>query len=126
MSSEHEWWRGTGEDQRVALREAIANHEAKDDGRLFDLMFIGRTAYRAMQGVGENKDVAKLVAQMIADCEIEIRASSMLLMAETDPGSEAARKAHFNARVAARMVGLLNDYVSRGYEAQDSINHPTE
>jgi hypothetical protein len=63
---------------------------------------------------------------MIADCEITIRNASMILLAETDPGSEVARKAHFDARVAARMVGLLNEYVSRGHAAQDAINHPTE
>lgn len=126
MANDREWWKGTGEEQRIALREAISNAETKDDGRLFDLMFIGATAFRAMQGVGSNENIAKLVAQMIADCEIAIRSSSMVLLAETDPGSPEARKAHFDARVAARMVGLLNEYVSRGHAAQDAINNPTE
>jgi hypothetical protein len=123
MSDDKDWFRGTGDQQRVQLREAILAGEKRDDAMLFDQMFVGVAAYRIMQGVGSGEHAAKVMAQMIADCEIAIRAQTMTILAQNDPASPEARTAHFEARVAARLVGLLNDYVSRGAQAQNTINN---
>lgn len=121
-----EWFRGTGEQQRVQLRDAIAHGDKRDDSLLFDQMFVGVAAYRIMRGTGTAEGAAMVMAQMIADCEITIREKTMAILAEVDPASPAAREAHFQARVAARVVGLLNDYVTRGAEAQNIVNNPSE
>jgi hypothetical protein len=123
MNDDKDWFRGTGEQQRANLRNAILAGDQRDDGLLYDQMFIGVAAYRIMQGIATTEGVAKVVAQMIADCEIAIRAQTMVILAQNDPASAEARTAHFEARVAARMVGLLNDYVARGAQAQDTINN---
>lgn len=127
MTDDRDWYKGTGEEQRSSLRTAVQAAEKRDDSLLFDAMFVGVAAYRIMRGTRVAPDsVCGLLAQMIADCEITIREHSMVMLAETDPASPAAREAHFKARVAASMVGMLNDYVTRGATAQDAINNPSQ
>lgn len=126
--ADREWWRGTGLETRPAGRQALEQEVAAgSEGLLHDQMFIGVAAYKIIRGAKQQPEaVAALLAQMVVDCEAKIRAHTRELLQAIDPGSEPARKAHFEARVAAGIVGLLNDYVRQAETAERTFNHPGE
>lgn len=122
--TDRQWFHGTGEDQRLQLRREIQEGSVTGDQALFDNMFIGVTALQLMRGVMDFKQAPLVLAQMVADCELEIRQESMTMLGEFDSGSPAARAAHFNARVAAGIIGRLNEYIRRGQAAEEYVNQP--
>lgn len=125
--TDREWWRGNSEAQRTALRDQVVDESGRGSSQLFDTMRLGASAYRVMQGLGSREDAALVVAQLIADCEIAVRDASVLLLAEDDLSTPAAKNQHMRARVAAGILAHLNDYVKRAATAQrDYNNEPHE
>lgn len=128
MSERRDWWRGTGEDDRIALRRMIEEAGAKDPtGDRFDRLMVGTAAYTLMNGVYTRPEsINALFSQVIADAELRARQESKRMLECSDPASPEAREHHFNARVAGALIGLLNELLRLGDEAKQQINHQNE
>lgn len=129
MSNEREWWRGTGEDDRLALRRQIEEAGTRSDpsGDRFDRLMVGTAAYTLMNGVHTRPEsIDALFSQIIADVELRIRRETQAMLTCNDPASPEAREHHFNARVAGALIGLLNELLRLGEEAKQQINHQNE
>lgn len=126
--SEKEWWRGTGEDDRLALRRNIEQAGVNDPtGDRFDRLMVGTAAYTLMHGVSTRPEsINALFSQIVADVELRIRQETKALLECKDPASPEAREHHFNARVAGSLIGLLNELLRLGDEAKSQINNQNE
>jgi hypothetical protein len=124
MSQEREWWKGTGDEQRRDLSEAISEDSRGeyDESILFAKMSLGVAAYRLMRGLATLQQGNLVLATMIADCEIKVQECTSQLLQLTDPSTPEARQLHFIARVHAGIIGKLNEYVSAGAVAAETIN----
>lgn len=89
---------------------------------LWQRLYLGDAARRIMRGVAERTDIAKVMAMVIAQCEIDVQAACRALVAEPALDSEEARRAHFEARIAAGILGRLNQYITDGQQAAEQIN----
>lgn len=124
--TEREWWRGNGEQQRSQLRDAIVEDSEKEDQSvLFDKMAIGVAAFKLMRGTANNREVVKVLAQMSADCEIKIASCTQQLLEMPDVTTPEAKHLHFIARVHAGIIGMLNQYVRDGSNAERAFNETT-
>ena len=125
------WLSGTGEDDRVAAaRELLqAGREELSDPNpaRFEKLLVGNAARDILAGVVcRPESAAKLLSQLVADCEMNMQLSMDRLIGADDPGTPEARQDHFNARVARAMVNLLRKYVEQGEEAHQQLNHQSE
>lgn len=128
MSENKDWWRGTGEDDRIALRRHIEEAAARDPtGDRFDRLMVGTAAYTLMHGVQTRPEsINALFSQIVADAELRVRQETKKMLENPDPASPEAREHHFNARVAGALIGLLNELLRLGEEAKQQINHQNE
>lgn len=78
---------------------------------------LGVTAERLIAGLGEAGDAERIVHDIIKRAEAECQMHIKAVLANPDPGSESARAAHFEARVMAGILTMLNDIVRSGIEA---------
>lgn len=127
-ASNRDWWRGSGEDDRLQLRREVEEAGLKDPNEArWDRLMVGAAAYTLMNGVATSpQNINALFSQMIADVELRIRNETKAMLAEPDPASKKAREHHFNARVAGALIGLLNEQLRLGAEAKDQINNQNE
>lgn len=92
------------------------------ESALWQRLYLGDAASKIMRGVAERADIAKVMAHMIAQCELDAQASCRALIAESAVDTPAARKAHFDARISAGILGRLNQYINDGFAAANTIN----
>jgi hypothetical protein len=116
-----DWIRGSG-DPQARLRKRLEDDTSFSDSSLYDSMYIGASALQIMRGVAKTRDISAVMAKMIAEIEMEIRACTTQLLGHSDPGSQEARQLHFKARVAAGILSMLNRYIVDGQKAADKIN----
>jgi hypothetical protein len=103
---------------------AVARHveRANDNDSLWQRLYLGDAASRMMRGVAKREDISKVMAMMIAQCELDTQASCQQILDCTDLSDPKARKAHFDARVSAGILGRLNQYINDGERAGEVIN----
>lgn len=101
---------------------AMQVEQMSPDSALWQRLYLGDAASKIMRGVAERVDIAKVMAHMIAQCELDVQAACRSLIAESDIDSEVARKAHFDARISAGILGRLNQYINDGNAAANTIN----
>ena len=125
---DREWWRGTGEDDRIALRREIEEAAQKDpNSDRFDRLMVGQAAYTLMQSaITRPESIVALFSQIVADIELRIRNETKAMLECSDPASVEAREHHFKARVAGAMIGLLNEMIRIGDEAKNQLNNNQE
>lgn len=126
-----QWIQGSGEDDRITLARRLqdeANAEVIDPNPArFERLLVGNVARDVLAGAAANPQlVGKLLAQLVADCEMNIRDAMEKLLTLTDPSGEEARDLHFKARVARSLVNVLRQYVSLAEEAHDQLNHQAD
>lgn len=97
--------------------------DAKPDSVIWDRLYLGDAAKKIMLGVANRQDIAKVMAHMIAQCELGVQASSRELLTIDDPGSPAGRHQHYLARIEAGILGRMNQLISDGMQAADIINN---
>jgi hypothetical protein len=97
-----------------------------DDAPLWQSLYLADAAKGIMRGVAQRKDIAKVMAMMIAQCEMDTQMLCQRLLDCTDLNTEAARKAHFDARISAGILGRLNQYIHDGERAAEAINNKGE
>lgn len=125
---DREWWRGTGEDDRIQLRRDIEEAARSDpNSDRFDRLMVGSGAYALMRSATTRPEtVVAVFSQIVADIELRIRNETKAMLQCADAGSPEAREHHFKARVAGAMIGLLNELIRIGDEAKDQLNNTNE
>jgi hypothetical protein len=103
----------------------LARHveKAAPDDALWQRLYLGDAASKIMRGVAARVDIAKVLAMMIAQCEVEVQVACNTILDATDLTDPVARKAHFDARVSAAILGRINQYVRDGTRAGEEINN---
>lgn len=109
---------------------SVAGHihaaDPNPSNALWQRLYLGDAASKIMRGVAEREDIARVLAMMIAQCELDVQASCRSMIAEEDVTSAASRKAHFDARIAAGILGRMNQYINDGATAAEQINSKGE
>lgn len=125
---DREWWRGSSDDDRLALRRDVEEAARNDPtGDRFDRLMVGTGAYTLMRSaITRPESVVAVFSQIVADIELRIRSETKAMLDCPDAGSTEAREHHFKARVAGAMIGLLNELIRIGDEAKDQINNTQE
>lgn len=100
--------------------------DAADNSVLFRAMYLGDVALRAMQGTATAEDTRTLIAQMIADCEIEAKECLERIVKETDLTTDLVRDLHFRAHVCAQIIGRINQFVRDGHTAAMQLAEETK
>lgn len=106
-------------------RQVVAE-SGRPDAELWGRMYVGSAALRLMQGIASREDITMVMARMVAQCEMDVQQSCTEFIQATDPDSPAARKAHFEARVSAAIVGRINQFVQDAQAAEREYNNPEE
>jgi hypothetical protein len=101
---------------------AMQVEQLSPESALWQRLYLGDAASKIMRGVAERTDIAKVMAHMVAQCELDAQAACRALIAESDMQSADARKAHFDARISAEILGRLNQYINDGLTAAHTIN----
>jgi hypothetical protein len=99
---------------------------AKPDDELWDRLYLGDAAKKIMLGVASSKDIAKVMANMIAQCEVGVQQSAKNLLTIDDPGSPEGRQQHLLAKIEASILGRMNQLINEGIVAADAINNHEE
>lgn len=107
---------------------AVANQIERmtPDSSLWQRLYLGDAASKIMRGVAERTDIVKVMAIMIAQCELDTQAACRQLVSEDSLDTAPARKAHFDARISAGILGRLNQYIHDGTLAAEQINQKGE
>ncbi len=110
----------------VEFARSVVRESSKPDSILWDRVYVGSAALKLMNGVASREDITQVMARVVAQCELDIQQSCKEFIAEVDPGSPKARKAHFEARVSASIVGRLNQMVADAVAAEAEYNNPED
>lgn len=97
-----------------------------DNDSLWQRLYLGDAATKIMRGVAQRAEISKVMAMLIAQCELDTQASCQQLLNCTDLSSPIAQKAHFDARISAGILGRLNQYIHDGELAAEAINSQGE
>jgi hypothetical protein len=108
---------------RAVAREI---EHADPDSELWGRLYLGDAASKIMRGVANREDITKVMASLIAQCELDTQDSCRTLLEQTSLNDPAALKAHFDARISAGIVGRINQFVRDGFAASEFINNPTK
>lgn len=108
----------------IANARKLVSATDKPDSQVWDRIYVGGAALQLMQGTASIPDIQLVIATVIAQCEMDIQEETRRLLTESDPSSEAARDAHFNARIAVGIVNRLNQMVRDSVALADIINDP--
>lgn len=112
---------------RAPLSALAHRVEAMDvNDVLWQRLYLGDAAVKIMRGVAQRAEISKVMAMLIAQCELDTQASCQQMLECTDLSDPKARKAHFDARVSAGILGRINQYVHDGEQAADIINQQGE
>lgn len=105
-------------------RHAVARQieHADPNNELWGRLYLGDAANKIMRGVATRTDIVKVMAMMIAHCELDTQTACKALLECDDPASPEARKAHFDARVSGAILGRLNEYIHDGEAAGEALN----
>lgn len=113
---------------RAAPIAALADQieRMSPESALWQRLYLGDAASKIMRGVAERTDIAKVMAHMIAQCELDAQAACRAIVAEDALDTVGARKAHFDARISAGILGRMNQYINDGMQAAEAINNKGE
>ena len=89
----------------------------------FSRMTLGAEALKVLRGVASTHDVQMVIAQMIIDMENRIHNNTRQLLLLPDLNSDEAKALHFDSRVAAGIIGTINNYVRDGQKAGTEIEN---
>jgi hypothetical protein len=93
-----------------------------DNDSLWQRLYLGDAASKIMRGIAKQQEVGKVMAMLIAQCELDTQSLCQQIIACDSLDTPEARHAHFNARISAGILGRLNQYISDGERAAEQIN----
>lgn len=124
MTDRLEGYRG---ERPTALRKALQDKEPQEGvPKPYARFVLGIEAEKLMAGVATRDNITHVMAAVISECEARVREATLLLLNEPDLSSEKARTTHFDARVAAGILGTLNSMITSGRLAGQELQGDTD
>ena len=102
-------------------RAARAASEAEPSSVVFGSYILGVATEKFMAGLADQRDVKMVGVAIVEWCESAVRVGMQDLLTESDLTSREAREAHFNARVAGKILNILNGIVATGRAAGNEL-----